>query len=340
MRIAISALLAAAVAASAWAQAPVIETIEVERVIIDARVTNDAGEPILGLQRGDFRVSIDNKPAGIESVDWITESRDVTQFEDAAHTVNGVVPETSLHGRLFVIFVQTDFGRAKQRVNGQMAINAALEKWLAFLEPGDQVAVLSFDSKLKFRLDFSGDLQAIERAVKESLLIGEVPLPTPAKPPGPSIVLDQKAMHDAARPEVALQLIGDALKRVPGPKSMIFMCWGLGHVTNNVASNDYGYELAVLALQHARVTVFSIDMMASHPLAYGLLGIASDTGGFYATSARFPAIAIRRLHHTLGGHYEIEVRKPPMDKLAFHDLTVEVPAQPRVTILARRFYAD
>jgi VWFA-related protein len=342
MRIAISALFVTAAAASLWAQAtPMIEKIEVSRVIIDTRVTNNAGEPILGLQPGDFRVRIDDEPAGIESVDWITESRDVEQFEDAAHIVNGVMPEPRQQGRLFVIFVQTDFGRARDRVYGQMAIPAALEKWLGFLEPGDQVAVFSFDSHLKFRLDFSGDLQAIERAVKESIFIGDVPLPTPALPPLPSLVLDQKTMHDAARPEDALHIIGDALLRVPGPKSMIFICWGLGHVTNNVASDDYGYELAVLALQQARVTVFSIDMMAGHGLSFGLQNIAADTGGFYATSAQSPAIAIRRLHHTLGGHYEIEVRRPPSSKQhVFHSVVVEVPTQRHTTVMGRRFFAD
>ena len=82
-------LLAAAFSASAQTPPPLIEKIEVERIIVDARVTNDFGEPILGLQPRDFRIRIDGQPAEIESVDWISESRDVEQFEDAAHVVNG-----------------------------------------------------------------------------------------------------------------------------------------------------------------------------------------------------------------------------------------------------------
>lgn len=336
----VAAALVLTAAAMGQTQPALIEKIDVERVIVDARVTNATGEPILGLQRGDFRVTIDGKPAEIESVDWISESRDVEQFENAAHVVNGSVAEPQKRGRLFVVFVQTDFGRYTQRVQGQMSINAALDKWLDFLEPEDQTAVFSFDSHLKFRLDFSGDRAAVDRAVKESLLINEPPPPEPSKTWALSMLLDRKAMYDATRPETAMRIVGEALSKVPGAKSMIFISWGLGHITNGVAFNDYGYEHALLALQRARVTVFSIDMMIGHGLAYGLSNLAGDTGGFYATSVRFPAIAIHRLHHTLGGHYEIGVIKPQMKQRGFHDIVVDTPAHRRVTILARKVFGD
>jgi len=340
MRIVISAFFVA-VAVSAFAQTPppMIQTIEVERIILEARVTNDVGEPILGLQRNNFRITIDDKPVEIESVDWISESHDVEQFENAAHVVNGVAPEPRKRGRLFVIFVQTDFGRAGPRVYGQMAINAALDKWLGFLEPEDEAAVFSFDSHLKFRLDFSGDGEAIERAVRDSLFINEPPPPAPSKTWALSMLLDRKAMYDAARPEIALRIVGNALAKIPGAKSMIFIGWGLGHVSNSMVLNDYGYENAVLALQRARVTVFSVDMGAGQ-LAFGLRTIAADTGGFYVNSGSFPAIGIRRLHHTLGGHYEIELRKPPLKKHEFHRIGVAVIAKQGVKVMARRVFGE
>ena len=341
MRIVISALFVA-IAAAAFAQTPppLIQTIEVERIILEARVTNDVGEPILGLQRANFRIKIDDQPVEIESVDWISESHDVEQFENAAHIVNGAAPEPQKRGRLFVIFVQTDIGRARPRIYGQMSINAALDHWLDFLEPEDEAAVFSFDSHLKFRLDFSGDRAAIERAVRDSLFIGEPPPPAPSKTWALSMLLDRKAMHDAARPEIGLRIVGDALAKVPGPKSMIFIGWGLGHVSNSMVLNDYGYENAVLALQRARVTVFCVDMVAGHQLAFGLRAIAADTGGFYVNSVSFPAIGIRRLHHTLGGHYEIEVRKPPLKKHEFHRIGIEVIAKRGVKVMARRVFGE
>jgi VWFA-related protein len=336
--------LIAAVAATAFAQTPppLIETIDVERIIVDTRVTNEYGEPILGLQPRDFRITIDKKPVEIEAVDWISESHDVEQFENAAHVVNGSVPEPQKRGRLFVFFVQTDIGRAAPRVYGQMSINAALDKWLAFLEPEDQAAVFSFDSHLKFRLDFSGDHAAIDRTVKESLFIGEPPPPEPAKTWALSMLLDRKAMFEAARPEIALRIVAEALTKIPGPKSMIFIGWGLGHVSISqaFALNDFGYEYAILALQRARVTVFSIDMVPGHPLSFGLQTIAADTGGMYVNSGSFPAIGIRRLHHTLGGHYEIVIRKPELKKHEFHHIDIDVPSQRRVKVMARRVFSE
>lgn len=333
-------MVAGAVAASAQESKPLIERIEVERVIIDARITNASGEPILGLSPNDVRVTIDKEPVEVEAVDWVPESHDVQQFENAAHVAGGIAPEPEALGRRFVIFMQTDFGRATPRLTGQMAINGSLERWLGFLEPEDQVAVFSFDSHLKFRLDFSNDRKAIMKAVWDSIAVDEPAPPKPALAYALSNLLDRRTMREVARPEAAIRVIADALAQVPGAKSMIFFCWGIGHVTNGVVGNDFGYEEAVLALQRARVTVFSIDQNGGHQLAFGLNTIAHDTGGFYASSTSFPAIAMRRLQHTLGGHYEIVLRKVPAAQHRFHQVDFSVPSRRDAQILARRVYFE
>lgn len=319
---------------------PLIERIEVERIIIDARITNFSGEPILGLSPSSVRITIDKEPVEVEAVDWVPESHDVQQFENAGHVVGGVAPEQEKLGRRFIIFMQTDFARATPRLSGQMAINASLERWLGFLEPEDEVAVFSFDSHLKFRLDFSTDHKAIMKAVRDSVAIDEPPPPPPALAYSLSHLLDRRTMHDVARPEDAIRIVADALAQVPGAKSMIFFCWGLGHVTNGIAANDFGYEKAVLALQRARVTVFSIDENGGHALSFGLKTIANDTGGFYASSVAFPSITMQRLQHTLGGHYEIVIRKVPAAQHRFHTVDVAVPARRDAHILARRVYYE
>src|SRR5437867_4062999 len=50
------------------------EKITVERILIDARITDSRGNPILGLTPADFHVRIDGKPAKVESVDWIPDT--------------------------------------------------------------------------------------------------------------------------------------------------------------------------------------------------------------------------------------------------------------------------
>ncbi len=151
------ALLLVLLATTAHAQ--VQEKITVERILIDARVTNDSGDPILGLKPEDFRVKIDGKLAGVESVDWIPEStvaRELANIDaPPAAEVNTSMEQPAPRGRLLIFLFQTDFARVPSRITGQMQIVSARDKWLEWLEDDDRVAVFSFDSHLKFYLDFT-----------------------------------------------------------------------------------------------------------------------------------------------------------------------------------------
>src|SRR5438552_12058133 len=88
--------------------AQVREQITVERILVDARVTDDMGEPILGLTPADFIVKIDGKLAKVESVDWIPDTaaqREIAGIEEAPPPVTSDVPAPK--GRLFIYFFQT-----------------------------------------------------------------------------------------------------------------------------------------------------------------------------------------------------------------------------------------
>src|SRR4051812_18701239 len=58
------------------------ERITVERILVDARVTDSHGNPIPGLTPADFRVLIDDKPAKVESADWIPETAAARELAD------------------------------------------------------------------------------------------------------------------------------------------------------------------------------------------------------------------------------------------------------------------
>src|SRR5207244_24180 len=47
------------------------ERVDVARIIVDARVVDADGGPMLGLRADDFRVKIDGKPARVDSAAWI-----------------------------------------------------------------------------------------------------------------------------------------------------------------------------------------------------------------------------------------------------------------------------
>jgi len=71
-RIAVVAAVAASIAGVGAQQPPRFgERVEVARLIVDARVLDDRGNPIAGLTADDFKVSIDGKAARVETATWV-----------------------------------------------------------------------------------------------------------------------------------------------------------------------------------------------------------------------------------------------------------------------------
>src|ERR1051326_7215396 len=58
------------------------ESITVERILIDARVTLGSGDPVLNLGVNDFKVRVDGKPAKVESVEWIPDTAAAREMAD------------------------------------------------------------------------------------------------------------------------------------------------------------------------------------------------------------------------------------------------------------------
>jgi|SRR5581483_9606310 len=320
------------------------EKITVERILVDARVTDSRGEPILGLKPADFRVRVDGRPAIVESAEWVPETavgRAIAEIEQPPPEVNNTLDVPAPRGRLFVFFFQTDFARNTARVAGQMDILQRIDDFLNMLEPGDRVAVFSFDSHLKFRLDFSDDKHRIAGAMYDALLTDE-PNPPPIVPmPSLRSRLDPAVMRNTASSEEALLILGNALRPIPGPKSLILFGWGLGRLSGDHIIMPAVYGPARQALEAARVSVFSLDFTQAdyHSLEVGLGKVSEDTGGFYAKTFHFPKIAIDRLVRTLSGHYELEVRKPDLKTRGLHRIEVTVDRR-GAEVMARSTYVD
>src|ERR1051326_3518802 len=316
------------------------EQITVERVIVDARVTDSNGEPITRLQPSDFIVKIDGKRAVVEAADWIADTAAQREVDEQLNGGHALSPVPS-PGRLLVFLYQTDFARNDARVRGQMKL-LQMDEWLDWIEPEDRVAVLSFDSHLKFRLDFTNNKHDIANAMEESLYISDPPWPQRVPLPSLGSRLKPEELAKDGSPERALIEIGNALMNIPGPKSLILFGWGLGRFSRDGVRMAPNYWIARQALEMARVSVFSIDFTEadSHSLAAGLGKVADDTGGFYASTHTSPSLAVRPLRRTLAGHYEREVRKPATTARGAHTIDVEVKGHNAYYVLARSSYAD
>ena len=317
------------------------EEIVVERILVDARVTDYDFNPVTDLRPFDFEVRIDGKLATVESVQWIPETmaaRQAAGLDEVPETLEEVEAPP---GRLFVWFFQTDFARVQSRVSGQMKFLNYADEMIEGLEPNDRVAVFSFDSHLKFRLDFTDDKRALHHAIRSALAIDDPPQPPVVPMPSLARRLDREEMRKSTSSEHAFILVANALRHIPGPKSMILFGWGLGELSAGRVVMSQHYSIAKHAMESARVTVFALDMTVAdyHDLELGLGKAAADTGGFYAKTHIFPRIAVNRLQRTLSGHYELEVRKPPTDKRGTH--TIDVRVKRRGTyVLARTSYVD
>jgi VWFA-related protein len=325
--------------------AQVQEQITVERILVDTRVTDDRGNPITGLKASDFHVRVDGKPASVESIEWIPETaaaRELANIDAQIADVNTSLDQPAPHGRLLIFFYQTDFARNSSRIVGQMQTVVNANDWLDWLDPEDRVAVFSFDSHLKFRLDFTNNKDHIKDAMEQAMLTDEPQPPQTVPMPALAKRLDREEMRKASTPEAGLIIVANALRPIPGPKSIILFGWGLGRLTPSGVMMESKYVAARQALESARASVFSIDFTQAdyHSLEAGLGQVAGDTGGFYAKTFHFPKIAVDRLQKTLAGHYELEVRKPDTKVRGTHTIEVDVPSQRRATVLARSTYVD
>jgi VWFA-related protein len=341
-------LLAAMAALSIRADAQEMkaeERITVERVLVDARVTDSRGEPIANLGRSDFHVRIDGVDAPVESAEWIPETeaaRALADVEKPEVIVNESLEPPAPAGRLIVLYFQTDFARTAIRVGGEIKIMSYADKLLDGLDPEDRVAVLSFDSHLKFRLDFTNDKRRIQDAMRSALLTDDPPQPQIVPMPSLARHLPPEVTRNATTTNKAFIALANALRAISGPKSLLLFGWGMGE-RGGGGSIWMGWDYGAMrvALESARVTVFSLDITQAdgHDLAVGLDQVAGDTGGFYASTYNFPSIAMDRLEKTLAGHYELEVRKVPSKTRGVHAIDVTVTKR-GATVLARKSYVD
>jgi VWFA-related protein len=310
------------------------ETIEVSRIIIDAHVHDSDLNIITDLGPSDFQIRVDGKEAPIESVDWVAEvpTEEVVQDENNQEVSRRTVQP---RGRLFICFVQTDFARNAPRVIGEMKVIRGFDQFVELLQPNDRVALLSFDSHLKLRLDFTDDRQQLLDAFPAVLMIDNPPPPPAVASPSLARLLDREEMKNAPDSERALTLVARALRQIEGPKNMILLGWGLGEPHWSRAVVTPQILRAAAELSAARVTVYAFNFGLGTQMSLGLKEVSADTGGFYAMGTPY-----QRLKAELQGHYEIEVRNPvPSVSGKVH--RIEVRARNRgLTVTARNSFVD
>jgi VWFA-related protein len=358
-------LICAATAALAVPQAqqlpvpqppPYAERVDVSSIVIDARVIDKFGAPILGLAASDFFVAIGGKPVKVQSSLWTgnVAVAGIAQHPALAAHRTEIADEP---GQLVILLFQKSLTR--DRARGLIRMVEQSRALVRDLPGSARVAILLFENSLRVWSDFTTDRAALDRILAHGLLHEQPPASVP--PGTPSLV---KGLTPEPRRigtiEGAFASIATALQPLPGSKAIAFIGYGMGQVAfgprqdlgktqaafgtqaqdlaSGGAANQH-YADARRTLTAARVSVFSLDITNAdtHTLAQGMQTIAADTGGFYASSLDFPERPMRLVGGALNGHYVLFV-EPPAAEPADRTITVGVSASRRANVFSTSSY--
>ncbi len=304
------------------------ERVSVDRVVVDAYATDRMGNAIPGLSAEDFRLRVDGRGVPIESTEWIAadeaevESASLPSPPLAGSESSAVRPEAGAAqlappGRLFILFFQTDLAEPT-RATGSLRIAFWARRFVETLLPTDRVAVVSFDSHLKLRQDFTTDRERIVAAIHDAIRTG-LPGP-PERDAVPSLVpnFDFEEARLAVTPEKAIAIVARAAAPIVGAKSMIYFGYGLrtiGGMSGPNPRDSRDLAEALPAVGDARISIFTIDTPTTgHTLARTLEGLANLTGGFYQKPAFLPDFVLGRVLRATAGRYVIVFRKPDLPR--------------------------
>ena len=322
------------------------EEARVERVVVDAYVTGADGQPIPSLTAADFRLRVDGITEPLESADWIpVGAPEIAPLPPELQTAETpeAQPSASAYppGRLLILFFQTSF--EPSRLIGFMRMVRQAHRFVQKLLPTDRVAVVSFDSHLKLRQDFTGDRAKIDKAIDQAILTGPAPAPDPEAFPSLAERFDFYGAKHTITPERSLLLIARAAQSIPGAKSLLFFGWGLGTlggVSGPFATEARDYFAAMHRIAAARISIFSLDVSNAdyHTLETSLRVVSDLTGGIYEKTHIFPGLAMERVRQAISGHYVL-VFKTPEGPPGFHSIRVELVGR-KGKVTARNYYED
>jgi VWFA-related protein len=315
------------------------EEVDVSLATVVARVVDTWGAPVLDLKPEDFRVRAGKVEIPVAAVDWLADEEPPPPApagpsatgEEAPPAPAPAVPRA---GHLVVFFVQADLNPT--RISGQLRLRPHTRGLLDTLPPADRVAVVSYDSHLKLRQDFTRDREKVYAALDRAMLYSREEEIAPEGPESLAGHFDTEAARRAATPERALELTARALEPFPGEKTLIFLGWGLGRFGGGGVDMVPAYGPAVRALAAAHASVFVLDVTSadSHSLEVGLQNVADATGGIYLKTFRLPGLATRTLAKAISGYYVITLDAAQLPG-AKGPLRIELRDGKRGTVIAR-----
>jgi VWFA-related protein len=283
------------------------EEITVSLISMTVRAVDGRGRPITGLGPEDFRVRVGKKEIPVVGVDWFSSGDPAPTVGTRGMPTAAPLSEPPPAGKLVVFWVQSDFDPS--RVSGQLRLWPYIDEFIATLHPADRMAVISYDSHLHLRQDFTQDLEAVHAAVYRGMLHGDSE--TGAGSGEVSLLgsFDFQAAKEAASPERALEVTAEAFAALPGEKIVVYLGWGLGRMGSFGVQMTPAFYPAVRALRRANIPVFVLDVTSAdyHSLEVGLEAVAHATGGTYQKTHVLTGLATDFLAQAISGYYIVTI---------------------------------
>ena len=273
------------------------EQMEVTEVLLDVLVTDSRGNIILGLEPEDFVVKEAGEEVEITGATFYSNRRLVDSADIAERL--GVQPGEVPSDRFFVLFFHDQRRILTALARNQLEATRKAREWVEKEQlPGDYVAVVSYDAKLRIHQDFTRDREALFRALNQ-VARGEDPGTEWAsrreEHEGPSLAkhlpVGKELRKATTRIYSALQVLAEGAGQVIGRKNLIFFSIGFGEEQGLglYRPDTRYYPDTMQALNDNNVAVYSVSMfenLSDEPdvlsgFANALSILASDTGGRY-----------------------------------------------------------
>lgn len=335
MKVLFAAVFALVTLPVAAQEAALSETVDVDVVLVDATVTDSAGNPILGLGPDDFVVKEDGVRVPVESVDYFTSRKLVSSRLGETMPIDEVKDE-----RWFVLFFHRYLGTNAR--SDEMRARKDAIRWIENeMLPTDRVAVVSYDVRTRIFADFTNDVQILRDAVNATATTADGLKSEPAYAADHSLfdVIDyDEAANDSARVFDALELVAEAVRPIRARKVMILYSQGIGE--DGVLSDDIWIRPVVAELNRSNVQVWSVQIpgLGSRAFEDNLARIAVETGGEPLRNPVNYAAALRNADRENAGYYLLSYRTPETPgEGEYRDLDVSL-RNPEFRVRARPGY--
>ena len=326
---------------------PFQSRVDVNLVLIDAVVTDNRGNQILGLDKDDFILRENGVQQPIESVDYFTSRKLLDAPEkNAAFKVERV------HDERYLIFFFDKMIGASAMSDPTRAARYELSRYLQNnLHPEDRIAIVGHDVRLKVYSDFSNDRKVSQRGLEDAMLFGKgLTSANDGPATGPSILrnIDLSRMMSGTNTQYeGLEVLADALRPIRARKDLVLLSPGIVAPDETVRgemviSTSRFYEPAVEALNRSNVTIYAINLFdaAIDPPEYvhqNLSRLANDTNGDYFRFHTSFTAPLKQIEKRTVGYYMISYR-PQKAKRGYQPVSVTL-KNPEFRVHARAGYS-